>query len=335
MNLFFVENQIPEVSYSIYDLEACHSLNAHTSKMRRQGALLKAVFASGKTGYADIHSWPELGDLPFSDLLKGDLSTPLVHFALKFAHLDAEARYNKESILDQLNIPHSHFLIHDILLYHFEDIEKIIHLGFENVKIKCGRHLENEAKQLLKLFSQNSLKIRLDFNETLTPVEFISFLTLIQPLQEKIEFIEDPFPFHYQKWAKIQEMGWALACDRQAGLACNQADAARYLIIKPAIQGYQAWMGDLSQIPIVTTYLGHPIGQMAAAYAASIIDPHSKNIHGLLSHHSYMPNLFSKQLNWKSPQFTVPKGIGFGFGQELEALHWRTIINPGAAVSAE
>ncbi len=313
------------IAYSFYELEANHSLNAISSALKRQGVLLKFTFETEKVGYADCHSWPELGDLPLKQQLKalaqGQL-TPLTQCALEFAKLDAQARFNKKRLLNHLQIPRSHFLVPYLLDWTAQHTQQVIEQGYTHVKLKVGRHLDQEIQKLHALFLNTPLKLRLDFNESLSTAACRDFLQKMSKLQEYVEFIEDPCPFHVNEWSDIQKEGWTLACDRQAHLASGHPEAARILVIKPALQSFDEWQKWIYQTRIVTSYLGHPLGQMAAAYVASQVDPACRLVHGLLSHQVYQPTIFSQQLNWKNSQFIIPQGDGLGFDQELAQLNW-------------
>jgi O-succinylbenzoate synthase len=316
---------VMNIACAFYTLEAGHSLNAASSALKREGALLKVIFEPGLMGYADCHVWPELGDLPLKEQLKllaqGQF-TPITRCALEFAKVDAEARLEGKRVLANRPLPSSHFLISSFLDWTPEQVEHIMKQGYTHVKLKMGRYIELEIDCLHSLFLNSSLKLRLDFNETLTFSAFRHFLHRIQRLQDHIEFIEDPFPFQADEWASIQEEGWVLACDRQVLKACNLKESARVLVIKPALQSFCDWKKWVDQTCIVTSYLGHPLGQLAAAYASSQIDPSCSSVHGLLSHHVYQPTSFSWQLNWQSPKFMIPSGYGFGFDDDLENQEW-------------
>ncbi len=314
-----------KIDYVLYELESNHSLSVTSSALKREGALLKVYFNFQMVGYADCHPWPEMGDLPLKqqleNLAKGEL-TALMNCALEFAFLDAEHRLQGRSALIQQNIPKSHFLVTNIFDWTSQHVQQIIQQEYTHIKLKLGRHLDREVERLHALFLNTSLKLRLDFNETLTFDSFCQFLQRIQKLRDRIDFIEDPFPFASFEWATIQKEGWTLACDRQAQKASHQPESAKILVIKPALQSFQEWQKWKNQTRIVTSYLGHPIGQVAAAYVASLIDPDCSLTHGLLSHHAYQPTPFSQHLSWKSPHFILPPGVGFGFDQELNQLKW-------------
>jgi len=314
-------------SYTYYQLDANSPLNACSSLKSRTGALFRVTSEDGNEGYGDCHPWPELGDLPIEEQiarLKSGQPTPLVNRALSFAQLDAAARSKGVHLLERNRSPDCHFLISDLLNCSSVHIQKIIEEGFTHVKVKMGRALA-EADKLIELFSQSSLKIRLDFNETLNLAQFTQFLDQIASLKHHVDFIEDPLPFQIELWSLFQQQGWTLACDRQVVSAWGQPDAAAVLIIKPALHGPELYLKDTLQRKVVTTNVGHPIEQVAAAYAASVIDPGCLDKHGLLSHRVYHANDFSSQLNWCGPQFTFPYGTGCGFDDKLAALSWQEV----------
>lgn len=320
------------IHYARYELEPHHSLNAKSSDLKREGALIKVIFDSGMIGYADCFAWPELGDLPLAqqlDHLAQGYVTPLTRCTMEFAALDAKSRFIGRSVFENRKVPNSHFLVNDIFKLDAQHVEQLIQQGYTYVKLKMGRDLDREIECLETLFLDTSLKIRLDFNEILTSHSFHCFLKQMDKMQESIDFIEDPFPFHVQQWTAIQKEGWTLACDRQAQIASDHPEAASILIVKPALQPFEEWQNWKNQKCIVTSYLGHPIGQIAAAYVALQMDPSCSLVHGLLSHHVYVPNPFSQQLNWKNSSFTVPPGKGFGFDDELERLEWTLLRSDG------
>lgn len=317
---------VGKVYYSLYELVNTHSLNATSEVLKRQGALLKVYFDGGKIGYADCHAWPELGDLPILQQLANlaaGLKTPLMQCALDFAAIDAESRsMGKGALVPYLKESQSHFLISNLFFFTPTQVLDLVRQGYTHVKLKVGRDIDREIERLHDLFLDIPLKLRLDFNGMISPELFRSFLCRMTRLKSQIDFIEDPYPYSYQGWKEVQDEGWTLACDREAACAAGKPEAAGVLIVKPAINPVSDWRQWKSQIRIVTSYLGHPLGQVAAAYVAREIDPSASSVHGLLSHHVYQPTLFSLKLNWENPSFPPPLGKGFGFDCELETLEW-------------
>lgn len=314
-----------KVSFACYELETAHALNAVSTALKRQGALIKINFHDGKIGYADCHPWPELGDLPLKQQLERlacQQLTPITYCAVEFAKIDAEFRFERKEIFKPNYPPYSHLLISNILECSQSSLQEAIKKGFTHIKVKMGRQIEKEIECLHALFLELPLKLRLDFNETLSAEGFHGFLKGMDLLKEHVDFIEDPFPFHPQEWKEVQQQGWALACDRQAPLASQQPESARILIIKPAVLPFNSWQEWKSQRCIVTSYLGHPLGQIAAAVVAAQVDPDGLSVHGLLSHYAYKLTPFSRELNWKGPQFKFSAENSFVFDHELQKLDW-------------
>jgi O-succinylbenzoate synthase len=318
-----------KVDHSIYYLQAADPLKPFGKMARREGALLQVHFGDGTIGYADCHPWPELGDLPLQiqlNRLKEKIPTALMQCSLRFAQLDAQARKKKRALLFEREIPKSHYLATHFTSWTPQEVTRVRDQGFTHLKIKIGRHLDEEGLQLLKLFEKSSLKLRLDFNESLNFESCQRFLNKIEILKPFIDFIEDPFPFHAKQWEEVQKQGWVLACDRHAVHACQHPRAAAVLIIKPALQQEAIWKNWTNQRRVVTSYLDHPFGQLTAAYTAVLVDPKGEETHGLLSHPTYAPNPFSLKLAQSGPHFKVPAGDGFGFESELVKLPWKPLI---------
>lgn len=309
------------IAYALYELYP-----KSPSLPIRKGALLRFHFPSLGVGYADCHPWPELGDLPLEEQLKnlshGNL-TSLTAGTWQYARREAEARERREPLL-KAKIK-SHFLVTDLSHLTLEHLNRLAEEGYSHLKIKLGRRVDEEIEQLLSLFPFSSFKLRFDFNEKLDFSIFRLFLKQIDCLRKKIDFIEDPFPWHPQEWSFIQQEGWVLACDRQADKAIHQAEAAQVLVLKPALYSFPHSFLSSGQRLVITSYLGHPIEQIAAASIAAEVDPSGTMIHGLLSHHAYLPNLFSQKLNEKGPYLIPLPGMGSGLDRELEQLEWNIL----------
>ena len=79
---------------------------------------------------------------------------------------------------------------------------------------------------------------------------------------------------------------------------------------------------------MVTSYLDHPLGQVAAAYVAAQLwaqFPDRLETCGLLSHLVYQTNEFSEQLCVKEAILIPPEGTGFGFEETLYNQDWRDL----------
>lgn len=292
-----------------------------SSKGIRKGALLRLTFEDGLTGYADCHPWPELGDKSLDDqlsLLKQGIWTTLTHQSCRFARLDAEARAAGVNLLEGLPIPPSHYLVQNLAELTTKGIGLIEKEGFSHLKVKVGREIVNDSLPLMCLMTESGLQWRLDFNGCLSEAECRTFLKKIMPYSQQIDFIEDPFPYDPAAWRAIQsDYPISLACDRMALEAIGNPQAARVLILKPAIQSEEPFLlGCRGQRLIVTSYLDHPLGQTTAAYIAAKLK--LPDICGLLSHRVYLSTPFSSSLSQEGPLFHTVGGTGFGFDELLK-----------------
>jgi len=291
--------------YLFYEL---HPLSL--ARPKRSGALLRFRFDGGLIGYADCHPWPELGDAPLQrqlEILRSGAETTLLRRARFWARIDAEARSRGENLLRGVKVPKSHF--------HLSDVERGGFEAFSRIKIKVDLALEKDRKAVLSLCQKSGAFLRLDFNERASEEQYVSFREAIAPYADRIEFCEDPFPFDPEKWRRQQHFG-AIAADRPD---CCDPEAARFRIYKPALQEPPTPSG---QRVVVTSYLDHPLGQTAAAYAAAQL---TDEVCGLLSHYAYHKNSFSELLASSGPEFKAPEGSGFGFDHLLEKMAWRRL----------
>ena len=272
-----------------YELVPRGRLNARAAEGPRHGALIRV-----DGGYADVHPWPELGDVVLDEqlsLLARGVTTPLTARSLFFARLDAEARREGRSLFDGLAIPASHWLL-------FDEPPA----AFDTVKIKMPRALDPALARY---------RLRLDFNATLTAEEFIRWLDRLDPAFH-VEFVEDPCPYDDATWRALRKRV-RLALDRDV------RDEADVLVVKPAVQEVP---NDGREI-VITSYMDHPVGQLFAAYVAATTKTSDRC--GLLTHLVYEPNAFSERLRIDGMRLVPPGGTGIGFDDLLYALPWRTL----------
>ena len=254
----------------------------------REGALLRVG-----NGFADLHPWPELGDLPLDAqlaLLARGETTAQSRASLHMAALDADARARGVSLFEGLTIPESHWPGNDPPA------------GFDTVKIKGMMPVPEHVR------------IRIDFNATLTPAEFLSIARTLP--RERIDFIEDPCPYDPRMWNELREAtGLRLALDRVSG-----TDGFDVLVHKPALQ--HEWPATDREI-VVTSYMDHPVGQFGAAYVAASHVVSSRC--GLLTHVLYEPDAFLERVERDGASLIAPAGTGIGFDELLENLPWMTL----------
>jgi O-succinylbenzoate synthase len=256
-----------------YTLKPRRRLSALAVPGARKGALLRA-----SDGFADIHPWPELGDAPLDEQLKRVETLPAMHYA----RIDGEARRRGVSLFEGLTIPESHWPGDDP-----PD-------GFDTVKLKGVSSIPPDVR------------LRIDFNATLTPDEFARVAETLP--RERVDFIEDPC-------ADLSDLRTDLriARDRSHG-------PADVLIHKPALS---------TELPIfdgeivVTSYMDHPIGQFHAAYVAATHNVSARC--GLFTHVLFEPNEFIEAIRTDGARLLPPEGTGIGFDDLLERLPWQRL----------
>ncbi len=293
----------------------------------RHGALLWVETAGGAFGYADVHPWEELGDLPLtaqlSKLSRGE-TTDLTRASLAFADLDAIARTEGRSLWDGLTVPPSHFLLPGTADAVPGALEAALGEGFTRFKLKVGGDRDAEKRLLLALadiLAGTGGKLRLDCNERLNAAEFAARFARLQDLLPVLDFVEDPCPFDADTWTELSRAtGAAFALDRAAD--SHGAQFAGTLIHKPARFGPHLPRTSARRV-VVTSYLDHPLGQLGAAWGAARLG--TAETHGLVSHRAYARNAFSEHLGWHGPHLTLPGGTGFGFDDELARLDWKPL----------
>jgi o-succinylbenzoate synthase len=267
-----------------YTLMPKRALSAIAAPGPRHGALVRIG-----DGVADVHPWPELGDPPVDEQLARFGATPLTARAIELAKIDGELRRRGRSAFEGLTIPASHWPGADPPA------------EFDTAKVKGAEHLPDRVR------------LRLDFNATLTAQEFERIAQRLP--RERIDFVEDPCPYDAHVWKSLrQKSGLRLALDR--GLASDGVDV---LVVKPAVQDFPKT--DLEVV--VTSYMDHAIGQMAAAWVAASNEGRVGPRCGLFTHVLYEPDPFFERIRSCGPRLLPPEGTGFGFDDLIERLPWK------------
>jgi O-succinylbenzoate synthase len=270
-----------------YELIPRRALSAIAAPGPRRGALIRV-----DDGFAGVHPWPELGDAPLDKqlaMLERGETTPLTAASLRFAAIDAASRRAGRSVFEGLTIPSSHWPGSDPPA------------GFDTVKLKAiGRIPAN-------------VRLRIDFNATLTPEEFVRIADTLP--RERIDFIEDPCPYDSATWRDLRDRtGLRLALDRGSG-----DEDVDVLVVKPAVQEIPPTRAEI----VITSYMDHPVGQLSAAYAAASAG--ITTTCGLVTHVLYEPDPFIERMQIDGARLIPPSGTGCGFDDLLENLPWRRI----------
>jgi O-succinylbenzoate synthase len=299
--------------YWPYELTPRRSLGILGGKVPRRGALIRV-----DEGFADVHPWPEVGHQPLEDqleLLGRGETTPLTAQSLRMAQLDAQARAAGRSLFDGLRIPDSHFLITGSVRDH--DLPAIEQAGFRKVKIKTG----GDPSSMPSLGTR--MKLRLDFNASLTADSLRRFLEEARQAIVAIDFLEDPTPYDARLWEDLaRRYGCRFAADMVNG---GRGVAVR--VVKPAWRSEQTLL-DTTQEIVFTSAMDHPVGQMGAAFIAART---AKKLAGrvvecgLLTHELFETTEFSERIVTKGPRLEPPSGSGIGFDDLLLKLPWKKL----------
>jgi len=298
------------VEYSPYTLSFTHG-------GEREGALLKFTFSDGESGYADCHPWEQFGDGTVRtqlNLLKRGEWTPLTARCRDNAFLDAKARKERFNLFSGKDVPDSHYLLMDLI--DPIDLYPPLKEGFRAIKVKS---LDlSKMKEIAAVLRPYEARIRFDFNGKFSRKEALFILELLSPYRDVIDFIEDLFPYEEKVWTLLQEQyGIPFAVDH------TSRSAPFIQVVKPS--KCLPLLNEEKPV-VITSYLGHPLGQLQDAYVAALMQGKRKmNLCGLNSHRAYQPNRYSKYLSQKGPQFILPSGTGFGFDDLLEKENWRVL----------
>lgn len=285
----------------------------------REGALVKAEWAIGQTGYSDLHPWPEFGEPALDKHVESFVSmnlTPLAENSLEFNYIDREYRLNKKNAFSGLIIPRSHKLIMDVHELDPSRLQEIQKAGFTHIKVKMGAELRGETEQLTQLAFATNLLWRIDFNGRLKENELTEWWnSLDASVKSRIDLIEDPL-----NDGVVKEQGpWANDWRIQK--------AASIRIIKPAREDMEE-LAIYSRV-IFTHGMDHIFGQACAAWAAAryyASHPKKLDVCGLSNPGIYEPDEFSKAWFCDGPRLKPTVGMGFGFDQQLESLPWQKVL---------
>lgn len=272
-----------------YTLRPKRPLSAIAAPGPRHGALIRV-----DEGVADVHPWPELGDLPLDEQLarlgRGE-TTPLTARSVDLARIDGEFRRQGRSAFQGLTIPESHWPGNDPPP------------EFDTAKVKGIDRLPERVR------------LRIDFNATLTPDEFERIAKTLP--RERIDFIEDPCPYDARVWGDLsRKTRMRLALDRAA-----ESDSVDVLVVKPVVQLFP----DMKREIVVTSSMDHGIGQMAAAWVAASNAPRVSRRCGLFTHALFEPDPFFERIRSQGARLLPPDGTGFGFDDLLERLPWKKL----------
>jgi o-succinylbenzoate synthase len=273
-----------------------------------QGSVIKVDFDAHRTGYADIHPWPDQGDVDLEDqydFFLGGNPTILFVKALFFAAEDAAARRANRNLLMGLDLPSSHFLYSK-----GASLEKAVSLGYTRIKVK-----HTDLQDLEKMPA--SVKFRVDINAKMTYPEFhLWWEDLSDSVRNRIEAIEDPW----------EGLGGEFESPNLLFSDWRTNPNWKSRVLKPARD--LADTGEVWPRVIFTHSLDHPIGQTAALWEAARFykkHPRLREVCGFPQEDKAFSDYYP---NWKidGPTRRPAPGLGFGFDDQLNSLEWEKVI---------
>lgn len=324
-----------QFSYTKYKLFPQAALSAIAANQPREGALFQIQWPDKKVGYADLFPWPELGDQPLDrqlfDLQQGRIST-LMEQTIWLARKDANLRAKKTNALTDMPRIKNHYLITDCTQISDSNLNEYKSSGFTTLKIKVGRDLHSEVRWIQRVLEQYQFQVRLDFNSSMDFSSYERFMTIFSPhTRQKIEFVEDPFPFDPDAWREASQFA-PIALDQEYDLVQWDSLSGKLpfqvLVIKPARQDVDkavkhALAHELKMV--VTSSMDHPLGIVhATRIAAELKKEYTNQVLecGCNSQRAYRVNEFTTNMVFQGPYLTQVPGMGVGFDNLLQALPW-------------
>lgn len=274
--------------------------NSKTTDIFQKGALIKWQDESGCFGVADLCPWPSLGDLSLEQELndQGDLFKR----SLELAQKDYFHRKNKIKLNTGTAIQ-NHLIISDYknTVPPFE--------GYSVAKIKANQDIYS-LSDFLNTQHRHFKIIRLDFNSCLSEEKLTEFFRLLlDEVKNKIECIEDPYPFNFEKWS-ISKIPLAADFEKAPNWSLK--------IIKPSRQL-------VTDCLYLTSSMDHPIGVAHGLIEAQI---YSNKTHGFQTLSFYEETPFHHYFkNEKNKLSYESDGYGIGFESELKKIIWQPFID--------
>lgn len=294
------------------------------------GALIKI-----DEGIGCLHPWPEFGDQPVDEqlrILREGGTTRVIECARRMAEVDGEARRMGVSVFDGLEVPPCHWSW-DQNQPSPSQMRRVISEGWQAIKTKGWGNVGEVLRWLDSFASkaaESDVRLRVDFNSTLRPDQFRNFMEWMTPrVRERLDFVEDPFPYEPVAWAKMQDdYGVSLALDKQLRGASQGFAVA---VLKP---GRREWREMTEGLPegtrvVMTSAMDHAIGQSFAAWEAAVAWQElgtSMDFCGLCTEHLFAEDEFFARLKSHAGQLQVDRaGTGLGFDDILRQIPWQEL----------
>ncbi len=323
--------------YSLYELVPKKLKPKDPAPVPRKGALLKVEWSDERIGFADLHPWPEFGDLELEQHLaelRQMRLTNLVEQAIWLASIDAKGRQEKRNIYDNQVLLKNNAILMRINPHSVELLDPLVKSGFSKVKVKVGVEPSEEIEMMNRAAITHNVKIRMDFNGRLTWNSFEKYVNGLTPqAKRQIEYFEDPFPYEPALWKEAREI-MPLAIDWELQkIPLNQEEPveADVLVIKPTHDDVNArieqcvkWKKQMT----ITSHMGHPLGVMQCGYVAQDLSKRFPNMMlepGCLTFDVFEPTEFNSLLNVQGPFVKKVGGWGIGFDFVLKSQKWNLL----------
>ncbi len=312
-----------------YSLRSGVTLNAVSQRRVFAGALIRV-----NEGFGCVHPWPEFGDAPVAEqlrLLREGVTTPVTAMALCCAEIDGQARRAGVSLFEGLEIPRSHYSW-SFARETVPQQQRVLEEGWPTIKAKGSADPAETTRFLVdcaRVFAGQEVRLRVDFNGVLERPAFEQWIECLpSEVRERLDFIEDPFPYAAEEWEAVrQRWGVKLALDKGWRDGTQGFDA---VVVKPARREWRVVAEKHPQQRLVmTSAMDHALGQMFAAYEAAVALAEGQVLDfcGLCTEHLFEQDAFFERVKSHGGRLTADRsGGGLGFGDVLEQLPWRRLI---------
>ena len=273
-----------------------------------KGCLFLFDFGAGLIGYSDFLPWPLYGEKTLKeqleDIRQGQFSQRFL-IAKQQAFLDARARLEKTSLFFSLKIPHSHFLIENLLEFKFS--KKISDFKTIKVKLKPFKVLDQvvilkELNLLLK-----DIKWRFDLNQN----DWLEWESALSFLKHRIDFIEDP-----KKPTSSVSLAEDWSCIPSAGIKIVKPSRDSLV---PLIRKWPRW-----KRIVFTHSFDHPLGQASSAFWSAFFYKRYPQFFETGSFFNFqLQPVRAYERESRGASFIAPEGFGFGFSKALKNENWQ------------
>lgn len=323
--------------YSLYELQPKKFRPKDPLPPVRKGAILKVEWNDEQIGYADLHPWPEFGDLELESQLaelRQMRLTPLVEQAIWLASIDAKGRKDRKNTFDNQSMMKNNALLLRINPYTVELLDPLVKQGFTKVKFKVGENIEDEIGLVNRVANTHQMIMRLDFNSRLTWASFQKFVDGLSPTAKRqIEYVEDPFPYNPEQWSKARKLvpmaiDWELKRVPHNQKELIEADV---LVLKPTHDDVNVRVDQALRCNArmtVTSHMGHPLGVMQCMQVAQDLQSRYPNYvldPGCMTFDVYEPTEYHSLLNIQGPYIRKVGGWGIGFDFVLKSQKWNQL----------